>query len=124
MLQLSPHSRLFVAMEPVAFRKGLASLGAVGRQRRGAHPLEGAVDVLRHRAGTALKLLRYDGQGDWRRRKRLSQGRCMWWPPSPDAQVPLSARERLIVRWNGTPDGVQMAQDGRRRASGEARLLA
>ena len=54
MLQLSPHSRIFVAMEPVDFRKGIDGLGAVCRQRLGANPLEGAVSVFRNRAGTAL----------------------------------------------------------------------
>ena len=29
-----------------------------------------------------------------------------------------------LVLWNGNPDGAQMAQDGRRLTSGEARLLA
>ncbi len=124
MLQLTPQSRIFVATEPVDFRKGIDGLGAVCRQRLGDNPLEGAVYVCRHRAGTALKLVLSDGQGYWRRMKRLSQGRCRWWPTSPDARGPLSARALLIVRWNGNPDGAQMAQDWRRLASGEARLLA
>lgn len=65
MLQLTPHSRSFVATEPVDFRKGIDGLGAVCRQRLGDNPLEGAVYVFRNRAGTALKLLLYDGQGYW-----------------------------------------------------------
>jgi transposase len=89
-------------------------LGAVCRQRLGANPLEGAVYVFRNRAGTALKLLLYDGQGYWMMMQRLSQGRFRWWPTSPDARVPLSARALLIVLWNGNPDGAQMAQDWRR----------
>src|SRR5262249_27137201 len=75
MLQLTPHSRIFVATDPVDFRKGIDGLGAVCRQRLGANPLEGAVYVFRNRAGTALKLLLYDGQGYWMMMKRLSQGR-------------------------------------------------
>ncbi len=65
MLQLTPQSRIFVATEPVDFRKGIDGLGAVCRQRLGDNPLEGAVYVFRNRAGTALKLLLYDGQGFW-----------------------------------------------------------
>ena len=97
-------------------RKGIDGLGAVCRQRLGDNPLEGAVYVFRNRSGTALKLLLYDGQGYWMMMKRLSQGRFHWWPTSPDARVPLSARELLIVLWNGNPDGAQMAQDWRRLA--------
>ena len=124
MLQLTPQSRIFVATQPVDFRQGIDSLCAVCRQVLGDNPLEGAVYVFRNRTGTALKLLLYDGQGYWRRMKRLSQGRFTWWPTSADARLPLSARALLIVLWNGNPEGAQMAQDWRRLASGEARLLA
>ena len=116
MLQLTPQSRIFLATEPVDFRNGIDGLGALCRQRLGDNPLEGAVYVFRNRAGTALKLLRYDGQGYWVMMKRLSQGRFAWWPTSTDARVPLSARERVILLWNGWPDRAQMAKDWRRGA--------
>ncbi len=113
MLQLTPQSRIFVAIAPVDFRKGIDGLAAVCRQQLGSNPLEGAVYVFRNRAGTALKLLVYDGQGYWLLLKRLSQGRFAWWPSSPDAHVPLAARELLIVLWNGHPERAQMAPDWR-----------
>src|SRR5262245_26000478 len=116
MLQLTPQSRIFVATAPVDFRKGIDGLAAVGRQLLGDNPLEGAGYVFRNRAGTALKLLLYDGQGYWLCMKRLSQGRFTWWPQTADARVPLSARELLIVLWNGDPEGAHMAQDWRRVA--------
>jgi len=65
MLQLTPQSRIFLATHPVDFRNGIDGLAAMCRQRLGANPLEGAVYVFRNRAGTALKLLLYDGQGYW-----------------------------------------------------------
>jgi transposase len=116
MIQLTPQSRIFLATQPVDFRKGIDSLAAVCRQVLGDNPLEGAVYVFRNRAGTALKLLQYDGQGYWLMLKRLSQGRFSWWPQSIDARVPLSARELIIVLWNGNPEQAQMAQDWRRVA--------
>ena len=116
MIQLSPHSRIFVATEPVDFRKGIDALAAVCRQRLGDNPLEGAIYVFRNRSGTSLKLLLYDGQGYWMRLKRLSKGRFAWWPTSADARVSLAARELMILTWNGHPDRVQMAQDWRRVA--------
>ena len=124
MMQLTPQSRIFLATEPVDFRKGIDGLAAVCRQRLGDNPLEGAVYVLRNRSGTALKLLLYDGQGYGLCMKRLSTGRVAWWPHSADTRVPLSARALIIVLWNGHPDRAQMAQDWRRVASGEARLRA
>jgi len=116
MLQLTPQSRIFVATQPVDFRKGIDGLAAVCRQALGDNPLEGAVYVFRNRAGTALKLLLYDGQGYWLMMKRLSQGRFTWWPTSTDAHVPLSARELIILLWNGNPERAQMARDWRRVA--------
>lgn len=116
MLQLTPQSRIFVATAPVDFRKGIDGLAAVCRRVLGDNPLEGAVYVFRNRAGTALKLLLYDGQGYWMMMKRLSQGRFRWWPATPDARVPLSARELVILLWNGDPERAQMARDWRRVA--------
>ena len=124
MRQLTPQSRIFVATQPVDFRKGIDGLAAVCRQALGDNPLEGAVYVLRNRSATARKLLLYDGQGYWIMMKRLSQGRCTWWPQSADARVPLSARARIILTWNGNPERAQMARDWRCVASGEARLRA
>ena len=116
MIQLSPQSRIFLATEPVDFRKGIDALAAVCRQRLGDNPLEGAVYVFRNRSGTSLKLLLYDGQGYWMCMKRLSTGRFAWWPQTLDARVPLSARDLLILMWNGDPDRAQMAKDWRRVA--------
>ncbi len=116
LLQLSPQSRIFLATEPVDCRKGIDGLAAVCRQVLGDNPLEGAVYVFRNRSATALKLLLYDGQGYWIMMKRLSQGRFTWWPQSADARVPLSARELIILTWNGNPERAQMARDWRRVA--------
>ena len=116
MLQLTPQSRSFLATAPVDCRKGIDGLCAVCRQALGDTPLEGAVDVFRNRAGTALTRLLSDGQGCWLCMKRLSPGRFRWWPHSADARVPLSARELIIVLWNGDPERAQMAHDWRRVA--------
>ena len=116
MIQLTPQSRIFLATEPVDFRKGIDGLAAVCRQRLGDNPLEAAVYVFRNRSGTSLKLLLYDGQGYWMMMKRLSTGRFSWWPQSAATRVPLSARELMILIWNGHPDRAQMAQDWRRVA--------
>src|SRR3989442_15979279 len=105
-----------LATTPVDFRKGIDGLGAVCRQVLGDNPLEGAVYVFRNRSGTALKFLLYDGQGYWMMMKRLSQGRFHWWPSTPDVRVSLSARELMILLWNGDPERAQMAQDWRRVA--------
>jgi transposase len=116
MSQLTPQSRILLATEPVDFRNGIDGLAAGCRQRLSDNPLEGAVSVFRHRSGTSLKPLLYDGQGDWLMMKRLAQGRFSWWPQTGDARVSLSARDLLILMWNGDPERAQMAQAWRRVA--------
>jgi transposase len=116
MLQLTPQSRIFLALTPVDCRKGIDGLAALCHQTLGENPLGGAVYVFRNRSGTTLKLLAYDGQGFWLCTKRLSQGRFQWWPTAATPSVPLSARELTILLWNGFPDRAQMAPEWRRVA--------
>jgi transposase len=113
MVQLTPQSRILVATAPVDFRKGIDGLAAICRQVLAEQPLSGAVFVFRNRSATAIKLLCYDGQGFWLCTKRLSQGRFQWWPCNDGARGRLSARELLVLLWNGVPPQAQMAQDWR-----------
>ena len=76
MLQLTPQSRIFVALVPVDFRKGIDGLAALCRRAFGQNPLDGAIYVFRNRTGTALKLLYYDGQGDWLSRRLHNASLC------------------------------------------------
>ena len=116
MLQLTAQSRVFLAVAPADFRRGIDGLAALCRQRLGENPMEGAVFVFRNRRGTSLKLLCYDGQGFWLCQKRLSQGRLKWWPTSAQASERLSARELQILLWNGNPRAVELGEDWRRVA--------
>ncbi len=109
MLQLTPQSRIFLAVAPIDGRKGMDGLAAVCRQVLGDNPLGGAVYVFRTRTGTTLKLLTYDGQGFWLCTKRLSHQRFHWWPTATTPRVTLSAQELSILLWNGHPDRAQFA---------------
>ncbi|MGC9371600.1 MAG: IS66 family insertion sequence element accessory protein TnpB [Paracoccaceae bacterium] len=116
MVQLTPQSRIFVALQPADFRRGIDGLAALCRAQLAEDPFSGALFVFRNRRATALKLLCYDGQGFWLCHKRLSQGRLSWWPTSAQASHRLSARELQILLWNGNPEDAGMAEDWRRVA--------
>lgn len=116
MLQLTPQSRIFVAVEPVDFRFGMDRLAALCRQRLDQNPIDGAIYVFRNRRATALKMLFYDGQGWWLCTKRLSHKRFVWWPTAQTPAWQLSARELTILLWNGHPEQARMADDWRRVA--------
>jgi len=113
MLQLTPQSRIFLAVPPIDFRKGLDGLAALCRQTLNENPLGGTVYVFRNRTGTTLKLLAYDGQGFWLCTKRLSQGHFHWWPTATTPSVTLSAWELNVLLGNGHPDRAQLAPDWR-----------
>lgn len=65
MIQLTPHMRILVAVEPTDFRKGIDGLARICREQLQSDPFAGAVFVFRNRRATMLRLLSYDGQGFW-----------------------------------------------------------
>jgi len=102
-IQITPHMRFFVAVEPADFRKGIDGLAALCRKLLSEDPMSGAVFVFRNRRRTALKLLVYDGQGFWLCQKRLSAGRFGWWPECTKAAIRLQAHQLQLLLWNGDP---------------------
>lgn len=115
MIQIVPHLKVLVAYEPVDFRKGIDSLACVVRQQFQVDPFLGTLFVFRNRAGTALKLLVYDGQGFWLCHKRFSKGHLQWWPrPKSGAVEPLPAEQLAVLIYNGLPLQAGMAEPWRR----------
>ena len=62
MIQVTPHMRILVAVEPADFRKGIDGLARVCREVLKQDPFRGGVFVFRNRRATAVKVLAYDGQ--------------------------------------------------------------
>lgn len=115
MIQIVPQMRVLVAYDPVDFRKGIDSLACLCRQRFGVDPFHGTLFVFRNRAGTALKLLVYDGQGFWLCQKRLSKGRLQWWPCQGEGPVETLRAEQLsVLLYNGVPPRASLAEPWRR----------
>lgn len=110
MIQLTPHMRILVAVEPVDFRNGIDGLVHVARDVLRVDPLSGCLFVWRNRRATSLKLLVYDGQGFWLAQKRLSSQRFAWWPRAGDADtVTLAAHQLAVLLYNGDPLRVEAA---------------
>ena len=104
-----------MACEPVDFRKGIDSLACVCRQQFHVDPFQGTLFAFRNRAGTALKLLVYDGQGFWLCQKRFSKGHLQWWPARGDGPVEtLPAEQLAVLIYNGLPLRAEMAEPWRR----------
>jgi transposase len=110
MLQITPHMRIMLAVQPVDFRKGIDGLAGLCRQVLREDPFAGTLFVFCNKKGTAIKVLVYDGQGFWLCQKRLSQGRFRWRPDAQDRQAQqLAAHELQLLLWNGNPDTAPVA---------------
>jgi transposase len=106
MIQLSPHMRVFLHVEPVDFRNGIDGLMGLCRSRLRQDPMSGAVFLFINRRRTGLKLLAHDGQGFWLCQKRLSQGTIRFWPRGGES---LTAPQVQVLLYNGDPCGSRMA---------------
>ena len=105
MLQLTPHMRLLVCVEPIDFRNGIDGLVRICRTALQEDPFRGTLFVFRNRRSTAIKVLAYDGQGFWLCQKRLSSGRFRWWPDGSPATA-LAAHELHALLAAGDSPGV------------------
>lgn len=120
MIQLTPHLRILVAVEPTDFRRGIDGLCRVCRQELGADPMSGAVFVFRSRSARALKILVYDGQGFWLCQKRLSANRFRYWPAAGRSGRTrrLEAHELGVLLAGGDPEAAPGAPPWRRLGEG------
>ncbi|HEX9872394.1 MAG TPA: IS66 family insertion sequence element accessory protein TnpB [Candidatus Tectomicrobia bacterium] len=105
MIQLTPHMRILVAVEPIDFRAGIDGLARLCQQQLRADPFSGALFVFANRRFTAIKILIYDGTGFWLCHKRLSSGRFRYWPQGvlTAAQSSLQAHELQVLLMGGNP---------------------
>lgn len=104
MIQLTPHMRILVAVDPVDFRRGMDGLCRLCREELGADPFAGTVFLFRNRRRTMVRLLTYDGQGFWLCHKRLSQGRFRYWVSGAEGRTAtLEAHQVQLLLWAGDP---------------------
>lgn len=104
MIQITPHMRIMLAVEPADFRKGIDGLAGICKRALKKDPFSGTLFIFRNKKGTSIKILLYDGQGFWLCQKRLSSGRFTWWPGLGDEKLKeLAVHELQLLLWNGNP---------------------
>lgn len=114
MIQVTPHMRVLVAIEPVDFRRGIDGLAAICRSVLHTDPFTGTVFVFRNRRRNAMKLLVYDGQGFWLCYKRLSRGKLRFWPTDANAPMtPVQAHQLQVLLRGGNPQAAVGAEQWR-----------
>ena len=88
MIHLTEKTEIFIATNPVDFRKQIDSLVSLCTEHLHQNSRNGAFYVFINRANTMIRILHHDGSGYWLATKRLSQGRYQGWPKS---HAPLSS---------------------------------
>ena len=120
MIQLTPHMRILLAVDPADFRKGIDGLAQLCRSVLESDPFSGYLFVFMNKRKTAIKMLVYDGQGFWLCHKRLSTGKFIFWPKKPgEAMTVLQAHELQVLLSAGDPSGTKAAPLWRRVSPGD-----
>ena len=101
--------RVYLAVEPIDFRKGISGIAALCQQQFRLNPLSGHYFVFRNRAKNAVKILYYDTQGFCLFHKRLSTGRFYGWPQHSQAVIALTPTQVSVLLANGQPESVVTA---------------
>lgn len=118
MIQITPHMKILLAVEPVDFRKGIDGLAGLCRRILKSDPFSGYLFVFINRRRTAIKILCYDSQGFWLCQKRLSKGCFKWWPAKGSSTCKtLDAHELQMLLWNGNPFNTDAAPAWRKLAA-------
>jgi len=113
MLQITPHHRLRLAVEPADFRRGIDGLTALCRQSLGEDPFCGSIFIFTNRSRNAVKILVFDGNGFWLCAKRFSKGRLPWWPTQNLPSLSLNPSQLHILLAQGNPMDASTPSDWR-----------
>jgi len=104
MLNLSPATRVFVALAPVDMRMGFNGLYARVQSVLQQEPTSGHLFVFTNKHRNRLKILVFDGSGLWICSKRLEAG-TFGWPTGEGATRSIRPEELslLVHGLEGTP---------------------
>jgi transposase len=100
MIRLTQDSYIYLAVQPVDFRKQLDGLIAVCENQFKQSTRTGSWFVFINRARTMIRALVYDHNGYWLATKRLSRGRYLRWPKSSESLAPCIAAELMSLLKN------------------------
>ena len=92
MFSVDVHTRVYVASEPVDFRRQIDGLALIVQDTLRLNPFSAHLFVFRNKQGDKLKLLYWHHNGYVLIYKRLEKGRFIW-PSSDDGPLCISVRE-------------------------------
>ena len=107
MISVSPKHRVFLAVEPIDFRKGINRIASFCQHHFQQDPITGHYFIFRNKRQTAIKLLYYDSQGYCLLQKRLSRGKFLFWPQADEPLLTLTPTQLQVLLYNGNPAATQ-----------------
>lgn len=110
MLSFPSSIRVFIARQPVDFRKAHDGLVAIIRDQFGDDPFDGSVFVFLNRKRDRVKVLHWDRDGLWLHYKRLEEGRFALALDGDDPRVEVSRPELSMLL-----DGIDLKKQKIRR---------
>lgn len=96
MIGLRPGLPIWIAMQPVDFRRGMDSLAMLVSDALRADPFDGAFYVFRSKRGDRVKILAWDGSGLALYYKRLESSRFVW-PPIKEGAMALTHSQLVLL---------------------------
>lgn len=109
MLKITSATRIFIAIKPADFRKGIDGLSQYCKtlSAQTANTKSGVFVVFINRAKTMIRVLSYDGTGYWLATKRLTKGRFECWPTSSCA-ISACPAEQLVKLLQHMPEAISL----------------
>ncbi|MHC1950824.1 IS66 family insertion sequence element accessory protein TnpB [Bradyrhizobium sp. UFLA06-06] len=86
---------IWIATQPVDFRRGMDSLAMLVSEAFGANPFDGGLWVFRSKRRDRVKILTWDGSGLVLYYKRI-EGQFSW-PPIKEGVMPLSHAQLSVL---------------------------
>jgi len=87
MLYLTAHTKVWLATNPVDFRRQLDGLIALCQTEFNHNPRSGHLFVFINRSRTMIRVLCYEEHGYWLATKRLSRGHYTLWPETANEAI-------------------------------------
>lgn len=97
MIAITPAHKIFIACQPVDFRRGIDGYAALCRSQLQLNPFSGHCFIFRNKRRTAIKVLLYDGTGFWLCHKRLSKGQFKQWPSQKSEVVLINSKQLSLL---------------------------
>jgi len=97
MIAITSKYKIYIACQPVDFRKGIDGYSALCRSQLKLNPFGGHCFIFRNRNRTAIKVLLYDGTGFWLCHKRLSKGQFKQWPSDSTETVVINSHQLSLL---------------------------